>query len=284
CYGTLAADDKRREDFLLDEHRLSKAFSLVAHLPNCRAHADEVAFYQLIRKQVRKLNPQAHKSIEDLERAVRDLLDESISAQPTVDIFAVAGLEKPDISILDERFLAGFPEHENQDLQVRLLHKLMQDELYLRRRQNLGRYRSFKTMLDEAITKYNNGSVQAADVIAAMVEIRQRQQADEQRKATLGITDEELPFYDVIVQGAAQGLPTDNQWIAELVHEVVAAIRNNVKVDWTKAHRKDVHASVQSAVSRVLRHRRIRGEAFQFLLNRLMQQAQASYEDWPLAV
>jgi type I restriction enzyme R subunit len=236
----------------------------------------------MIRKQVRKLTPKAKQGGEDLDRAVQDLLDESVAAQPTVDIFAVAGMDKPDISILDDQFLAGFRQQKNQDLQMRLLAKLVNDELHTRRRQNISRYRSFKQMLDDAITRYNNGSIQAADVVAVMVEVRQQQEADEQRKAALGLTDEELAFYDVITQGAEQHISTDNEWIADLVRDVVAAVRKNVRVDWTRAHRNDVYASVQSAVSLVLRRRKIKGEQFQFLLNRLMNQAEERYADWPL--
>jgi type I restriction enzyme, R subunit len=170
CYGTLL-DEQAREDFLADEHRLSKAFSLIAHLPAGRDHADEVAFCQMIRGQLRKLNPLGHSGREDLERAVRDL----------------------------------------------------------------------------------------------------------------GLSDEELALFDVVRLGAEVGLPGENEWIAALVHDVVRAVRANLKVDWTKAHRKDVQAGVESAVKLVLRRRRIKGEQFQFLLHRLMQQAEASYEDWPLA-
>ncbi len=251
--------------------------------PEVSPHLDEVAFYQMIRKGLRKLSPEARKSVDDLNHAVQDLLDESITAQPTVDIFAVAGLEKPDISILDEKFLAGFKAQANQDLQARLLARLMQDKLHQRRRQNLAQYRSFKQMLDETITRYNNGAIQAADVVQVMIEIRQQQLANDRRKAELGLDDEELAFYDVIMHGAPQGLPTGDEWIAELVRDVVDAVRSNLKVDWTKAHRRDVYASVQSAVSRVLRQRRIKGEQFAFLRKQLMKQAEAIYEDWPMA-
>src|SRR6266508_399623 len=123
--------------------------------------------------------------------------------------------------------------------------------------------------LMQAIARYNNGAIQAADVVAVMAE--------------LGLSDEEIAFYDVIAHGAPQGIPTENEWIADLVREVVAAVHSNVKVDWTKAHRRDVYASVESAVKRVLRRRLIKGEQFRFLLARLMEQAKASYEDWPLA-
>ena len=116
-----------------------------------------------------------------------------------------------------------------------------------------------------------------------MVEIRQQQLRDEQCKQALGLSDEELSFYDVVCQGAQAGIPSDDAWIAGLVHQVVEAVRGNLKVDWTQAHRRDVHASVQSAVNRVLRKNYIRGEAFTFLQRRLMQQAEATYEQWPLA-
>jgi type I restriction enzyme R subunit len=283
CYGTLADDEGLNEDFLQEEHRLSKAYSLISHLDVGETHADEVAFYQMLRRQVRKLTPTAQRSMEDLERAVQDLLDESISADPAVDIFAVSGLKTPDISILDEEFLAGFKQQENQNLQLRLLEKLMRDDLHQRQRQNVMQVRSFRQMLDEAITQYNNNVIQAADVVEVMVKIREQQQANERRKQELGLSDEELAFYDIIAMGAPEGLPTENEWLAGLVRDVVQAVKKNLKVDWTRAHRKDVYASVESAVKMVLRRRRIKGEQLRFLQNRLMKQAEALYEDWPMA-
>lgn len=283
CYGTLADDASLREDFLHEEHRLSKAYSLVSHLLAGRDNTDEVAFYQLIRKQVRKLDPTARKGMDDLDRAVQDLLDDSIAAQPAVDIFRVAGLERPDISILDDEFLAGFYSQNKQDLQVRLLQKLLHDELDARQRQNVMQVRSFKQMLDDAITRYNNHTIQAANVVQVMVEIRKQWAANQQRKRELGLSDEELAFYDVIVMGDAVSITTDNEWIASLVREVVKVVRSNLQVDWTQAHRKDVQASVESAVKMVLRRRQVKGEQFAFILNRLMKQAEALYKDWPLA-
>jgi len=281
CYGTLA-DEQLREDFLAEEHRLSKGYSLVMHVPTARAHAEEVAFCQMIRKQLQKLDPKVKQGLETQDRAVRDLLDDSISAQPAVDIFAVAGLDKPDISILDEKFLAGFKQQKQQDLQARLLERLMRDDLEVGKRRNLARYRSFRQMLDEAITRDNNRTIQAADVVAVMVEIRQQQLEDERRKQALGSNDEELAFYDVVALSAEVVPPHDDEWIAGLVREVTASIKTNLKVDWTRAHQSAVYASVQSAVGRVLRRRGIRGEAFEFLRQRLMLQAKAMYEEWPM--
>jgi type I restriction enzyme R subunit len=285
CYWTLAGDEQHKEDFLAEEHRLSKAYSLIKHLAAGQTNQEEVAFYQMIRQQLNKLTPQAKQGVNQLERAVRDLLDESITAKPAVDIFTVAGLDKPNVSILDDKFLAGFGERQpgQQELQVRLLAKLMQDELYRQRKQNLVRYRSFKEMLDKALADYNSRTIEAQQVVEVMVQIRQQAQADEQRKSDLNLSDEELPFYDVIALGQDIGLHQSDDWIASLVRDVVAAVRKNLHVDWTQPHRSNVHAAVESAVSQVLRKRGIKGEQFAFLRQRLMKQAEASYGEWPLA-
>ncbi|MFQ5341995.1 MAG: type I restriction endonuclease subunit R, partial [Anaerolineae bacterium] len=282
CYGTLAPDEETRDHFLTEEKRLSKAFSLVKHLDVGRQHTEEVALYQLVRRQLRKTEPQQTMQMRQLEGAVQDLLDESITAQPAVDIFRVAGLDRADISILDDEFLAGFKPGATTDLQLKLLEKLLEDEIRLRRRSNLAKYRSFQEMLEDALRRYHNNTIQAADVVRVMVEIRRQMLEDDRRKSELGLTDEELAFYDAITYGEEAGLVQDIDFLAELVQEVVEAIKRNLQVDWTRDHRQDVYAGVQSAVKLVLRKRRIRGEQFRFILRRVMQQAEAGYEDWPM--
>ena len=281
-YGALVQDEQHKDDFLSDEYQLSKAFSLVKHLPTGQQNTEEVGFYQLIRKQLRKLDAAASQQTRQFEGAVRDLLDDSVTAQEAVDIYAVAGLDKPDVSILDETFVAGHkddPQREN--LQVQLLHKLLNDEIERRRRKNIERYRSYKEMLEEALRKYNNRVITAREVIAIMRKIRQEQHADAQRQQTLGLNDEEIAFYDVIVLGEDLNLHQTDEWVADLVRQVVKAVRSNLEVDWTKPHRSSIEAAVQSAVGGVLRRNKIRGEQLRFLRKRLIEQAKAIYERWP---
>lgn len=284
-YGTLIADEQHKDDFLSDEFKLSKAFSLIKHLPVGQDNTEEVGFYQLIRQQVRKLDAATSQHTRQFESAVRDLLDDSITAQPAVDIYAVAGLDKPDVSILDDKFVAGHGQDEGKEnLQVRLLAKLLTDEIEARKRKNIVRYRSYKEMLDDALKKYNNRAITAQEVIDVMRDIRRRQQAETQRQTELGLNDEELAFYDVIVLGDDIDLHQTDEWIADLVRQIVKAVRNELEVDWTKPHRSNVEAAVQSAVGRVLRRNKIRGEQLTFLRTRLMKQAKATYERWPMVV
>jgi type I restriction enzyme R subunit len=283
-YGSLLGDEAHRRDFLDEEYRLTKAYSLIKHLPEGRANTDEVAFYQLVRKQLNKLEAGVSHRARQFEGAVRDLLDDSIAAQPTVDIFAVAGLAKPDVAILDEQFLIDAKDAPHENLQARLLAKLLDDDLRRRNRTNQTRYRSYKAMLDEALAKYNNRTFQINDLIETMRDIRQRQQAEQQRQTELGLSDDEMAFYDVLVMGDDIDLHLTDERIAQLVREIVAAVRSKLEVDWTKAHRSDIHARVQSAVARVLLKNGIKREQLQFLRARLMKQAEVSYERWPVAV
>ncbi|MCG3208392.1 MAG: hypothetical protein FOGNACKC_01996 [Anaerolineae bacterium] len=281
-YGTLVQDEPHKDDFLNEEIKLSKAFSLVKHLTAGQQNTEEVGFYQLIRQQLRKLDAVTSQQTHQFEGAVRDLLDASVAAQAAVDIYAVAGLDKPDVSILDETFAVGHGDDQpRENLQVQLLHKLLNDEIERRRRKNIERYHSYKEMLEDALKKYNNRVITATAVIAVMRKIRQEQQAEVQRQQALGLNDEEIAFYDVIVLGEKINLHQSDEWIADLVRQVVKAVRSKLQVDWTKPHRSNIEAAVQSAVSTVLVKNKIKGEQFLFLRQRLMTQARSTYERWP---
>ena len=152
------------------------------------------------------------------------------------------------------------------------------------RRRNIVRYRSYKDMLEDALRQYNNRTITAQEVVEVMRQIRGEQQAEVQRQHKLGLNDEEIAFYDVIALGEEVDLHQTDEWIADLVRQVVKAVRDNLQVDWTKPHRSNIEAGVQSAVGRVLRRNQIKGEQFNFLRARLMKQAKATYERWPVVM
>ena len=279
-YAHFGVSDERRDTFLLAEKRLSSAYSLVKHLPDCMAKADEVALYQIVRGGVKKTLPGRGAEVKG-EQAVKDLIDRSIASEGIIDIFQAAGLPKPDISILDERFLEEYKSKPHENLRLKLLEKLLLDEIELRKRENLKKYGSLREALVEVLRRYHNNAITAAEVLQAMVNIRQTIVTADQRKAETGLTDEELAFYDAIA-GLGEGV-YDQPFMAELVREVVQAVRNNLRVDWTKPHRADVRAGVMASVKMVLRRKRVRREQLDFILSRVMEQAEALYEGWPVA-
>ncbi len=279
-YGVLTDDEERLNAFLLAEARLSRAFLLVKHLDDCRAYADELVFFQQVRKQVLKALP-GWRPTAEVDKAVRDLVDDSITASGVVDIFKVAGLEQADLSILDDEFLQTFKNRPNENLRMKLLEKLLGDEIRLHEKKNLAQARSLRELLEKTLTKYHNRLIDVAAVIQEMIQIRADLKKSHQRAEDLGVTEEELAFYDALASNL--GSVYDDQFIKELVHDVVASVKRNLKVDWTAPHRDDVRASVRSAVKRTLRSRGVKPEHFDRLLDVVMEQAVASFAAWPVA-
>jgi type I restriction enzyme R subunit len=202
AYGCLADDEARRDRFLQAEARFTCAFLLVKHLAECHGYADEVIFYQRVRQQIVKAVA-GRKPPRDVERAVRDLVDDSIEPEGVVDIFQAAGIERPDISILDEAFLQTFRDRPHANLRLALLQRLVEDEILARRRRNLARARSFQALLEATLQKYHNRLIDAAEVVQVMLQIRHEMEADEGRAKALGLSDEELAFYDAVAQNFA---------------------------------------------------------------------------------
>lgn len=253
---------------------------LVKHLDDCRALADEVIFYQRVRKQITKALP-GKKPKHDLESAVRDLVDDSIESDGVIDIFKAAGIDKAGISILDENFLQTFKDKPYENLRLKLLEKLLRDQIRLRLSRNVTQAKSFKELLETTLQKYHQRVIDAAAVIKAMIQIREEMKTDDARASELGLDTEEVAFYDAVSQHADKIY--DQKFLCELIHDVVQTIKRNLKVDWTQPHREAVKAEVRAAVRRVLRKRKVKKEDFGMLIEHIMMQAEALYGDWPTA-
>ncbi len=276
----LAAQDELRDVFLQAEIRLSSAFLLVKHLDDCRAFADEIIFYQRVRNQMLK-TVHGRNLGRALDSAVQDLVDDSLQPQGVVDIFKAAGIDKPDISILDDTFLQTFKDHPPESLQVKLLERLLADEIERRRRSNLTRARSFKATLEQTLYSYHNRLIDAKAVIEQMIALKKEMEVSAQHAQELGLSGEEMAFYDAIAGNFMTVY--DQELLCSLVHDVVQVVKRNLKVDWTEPHRDDVRSAVRSAVRRVLARRGIRQQDLEPLLGSVLVQAEALYADWPLS-
>lgn len=279
-YGHLTSDDDLRDHFLDAELRLTTAFLLVKHLADCRTFADEVVFCQRVRKQLFK-TIKGRGPARDIEKAVRDLVDDAVESEGVVDIFKAAGIARADISILDDNFLQTFKDRPLPDLRLKLLEKLLADEIHMRAKGNLAKAKTFRELLEATLQKYHNRLIDAAAVIRAMLEIKKDMEASDQRAAQLGLAEDELAFYDAVAANYESVYGVD--FLKGLIHDVVQSIKRNLKVDWTEPHREDVKAAVRAAVRRVLTKQGIKAEDFERLLPVLMAQAEALYAEWPIA-
>ena len=166
------------------------------------------------------------------------------------------------------------------NLRLKLLEKLLADEIQLREKKNLAQARSFRELLETTLQKYHNRLIDAAAVIQAMIQIRKDMEESDQRAADLGLSSEELAFYDAVAANYDNIYGTD--FLKDLIHDIVQTVKRNLKVDWTEPHREDVKAAVRAAVKRVLRSRGVKPDDFEPMLVYILRQAEALYANWPV--
>ena len=154
--------------------QLSQAFALAVPHPETRRIRDDVVFFQAVQSVLIKRAAAAARPEEELDHAVRQLVSRAVASEGVVDIFAAAGLDKPDISILSDEFLAEVRGMPHRNLAVELLKKLLKGELAVRRRKNLVQARSFAEMLEQTLRRYQNRAIEAAQVIEELIELARK--------------------------------------------------------------------------------------------------------------
>ncbi|RLB95540.1 MAG: DEAD/DEAH box helicase [Deltaproteobacteria bacterium] len=231
---------------------LSKAFALAVPHEEALAIRDEVGLFQEIRASLVKATvSDSEKSLEEMETAIRQLVSRAVSSTEVVDIFAAAGLDKPDISILSDEFLAEVQQLPQRNLALELLKKLLNDEIKTRMRKNVVQARSFAAMLEEAINKYQNRAIEAAEVIEELIKLAKEMREAQKRGENLGLSDDEIAFYDALeVNDSAVKLLGDDT-LKLIAQELVNSVKRSVSVDWTK--RENARAQIRVMVKRILR-------------------------------
>jgi type I restriction enzyme R subunit len=198
-----------------------------------------------------KRAPGDQRPEEELDHAVRQIISRAVTPEGVVDIFAAAGLEKPDISILSDEFLAEVKGLPQRNLAVELLQKLLKGELSKRRQKNVVQARSFAEMLEQSLRRYQNRAIEAAQVIEELIELAKEMRAASARGESLGLTDDELAFYDALETNDSAVKVLGDETLRAIARELVATVRNNVTIDWTM--RENVRAQLRVYVRRILR-------------------------------
>ena len=230
---------------------LSQAFALAVPHEEAIRIRDDVAFFQAVQSALAKRAAGTGKPEEDLNHAVRQLVSRAVASEGVIDIFAAAGLERPDISILSDEFLAEVRGLPQRNLAVELLRKLLTGELSTRRRKNVVQARSFAEMLERTIRKYQNRAVEAAQVIEELIQLARDLREADARGEALGLTDDELAFYDALETNDSAVSVLGDEMLRGIARELVETVRGNVTIDWTL--RENVRANLRRLVKRILR-------------------------------
>jgi type I restriction enzyme R subunit len=246
--------DDGQNRFVQAVTELSKAFALVATHDDAVKIREEVAFFQCLRAQFAKLGGGGGgggPTQEDLDAAVRQIISRSVASDEVIDIFAAAGMERPDISILSDEFLAEVRDMPQRNLALEVLRKLLSDEIKARTRKNLVQSRSFAEMLEKSIKKYQNRSIDAAEVISELVELAKEMRAAQDRGEQLGLTDDEIAFYDALEVNDSAVKVLGDETLRTIARELVDSVRRNATIDWTV--KESVRAKLRVLVKRILK-------------------------------
>ena len=247
----ILAQENGKDRCVTAVRELSQAFALAVPHEEAIRIRDDVAFFQAVQSALAKRAAGTGKPEEDLNHAVRQLVSRAVASEGVIDIFAAAGLEKPDISILSDEFLAEVRGLPQRNLAVELLRKLLTGELSTRRRKNVVQARSFAEMLERTIRKYQNRAVEAAQVIEELIQLARDLREADARGEALGLTDDELAFYDALETNDSAVSVLGDETLRGIARELVETVRGNVTIDWTL--RENVRANLRRLVKRILR-------------------------------
>jgi type I restriction enzyme R subunit len=198
-----------------------------------------------------------------------------------VDIFAAAGLQKPDMSILSDEFLAEVRGMPQRNLAVELLRKLLSGEIHTRRRKNMVQARSFAEMLEHSLRRYQNRAIEAAQVIEELIGLAKDMRAANTRGEALGLSDEELAFYDALEVNDSAVQVLGEPTLKTIARELTESVRRNVSIDWTV--RENVRAQVRVRVKRILRKNGYPPDKQEHATQTVLEQAEVLSHEWAAA-
>jgi type I restriction enzyme R subunit len=257
---------------------LSQTFALAVPHEEALRIRDDVSFFQAVQAVLAKRAPGDTRLEEDLDQAVRQIISRAIAPEGVVDIFAAAGLQKPDISILSEEFLAEMRGMPQRNLAVELLQKLLKGEVAKRRDRNVVQARSFAEMLERTIRRYQNRSIEAAQVIEELIALAKEMREAGMRGEALGLNDDELAFYDALETSDSAVIVLGDDTLRKIARELVDTVRRNVTIDWTM--RENVRAQMRVLVKRILRKYGYPPDKQETATQTVLEQAAALSANW----
>jgi type I restriction enzyme R subunit len=274
----ILAQENGKERYLQAVMDLSRAFALSVPNEEALRIREDVRFFQMVRTALLKKSEVDRTPSGDLDSAIRQIVSRAVASEGVVDIFAEAGLRKPDISVLSDEFLDEVKGMTRRNLAVDLLQKLIKGEISTRRHQNMVQARSFAGMLEETIRRYQNRAIEAAQVIEELVALAKEIREANARGEELGLTEDELAFYDALETNDSAVKILGDETLRAIAQELVETIRNNVTVDWTL--RESVRANMRIKVRQVLRKHGYPPDKAQKATDTVIQQAELLSEEW----
>jgi type I restriction enzyme, R subunit len=262
---------------------VSKAFSLCGTLDEAVALRREIAFFSAIKAAINKFTTVDKKrTTEDKNSALKQILDNAIVADGVADIFALAGLDKPNIGLLSDEFLEDVRQMKTKNLAVELLEKLLRDEIKARARNNVVQEKKYGDRLLETLRKYHNRAIETAQVIEELIQMAKEFQAVLEREAALGLGHDEIAFYDALANNESAVRELGDDILKKIAIEITEKLRASTTVDWQV--RESVRARLRILVRRTLQRWKYPppGPGEKDAVELVLQQAEVLSNNWSI--
>jgi type I restriction enzyme R subunit len=258
---------------------MAKAFTLCCTLDDAKAVREEVAFFQGVKVILTKRDITAQRRTDEArDFAIRQIINSAVVSESVVDIFDAVGLDKPNIGLLDDEFLAQVRNLPEKNLAVELLERLLEGEIKSRFASNVVQDKKFSEMLTNVITRYQNRSIETAQVMEELVAMAKKFREAASRGDELGLTEDEVRFYDALANNESAVRELTDETLKKIAHELTENLRQNLSVDWSE--RESVRAKLRLMVKRILRKYKYPPDMQDAAVELILQQAQALGDRW----
>ncbi len=257
---------------------LSKAFALAVPHEKALAIKDDVGFFQALRAYMSKITIKSGPQEEDYDLAIRQIVSESVASGEIIDVFKAAGLESQNISVLSDEFLEEVRGLNKPNVAFEILKKIIDDEIKVYMRKNLVKGQSFADMLERTIKKYQNRTIEAAQVITELIKLAKDIRQETERGKESGLSDDEIAFYDALADNESAKLELGDDTLKKISKELVDLMRKNATVDWTA--RESVRARMRIYVKKLLKKYNYPPDKQEGATQLVLLQAETIGKDW----
>jgi type I restriction enzyme R subunit len=270
-------DGKKR--FADNALAMSKAFTLCCTLEEAKAVREEVAFMQAVKVILTKRELSDKKRTdEERELAIRQIISSAVVSEQVVDVFDAVGLDKPNIGILDDSFLAEVRNLPERNLAVELLERLLEGEIKSKFSSNLVQQKKFSELLCNVIQRYQNRSIETAQVIEELIEMARKFRDAANRGEQLGLSEDEIKFYDALANNESAVKELSDETLKKIAHELTENLRKNISVDWSQ--RESIRARLRIMVKRILKKYKYPPDLAEEAVELVLKQAETLGETW----
>ena len=258
---------------------INKAFSLCSTLDEAKTLHKEIAFYSAIKAVISKHTSVDRKlSQAEKDSTLKQILDNAVVADGVADVFALCGLDKPNIGLLSDEFLEDVKQMPYRNLAVELLEKLLNDGIKAKTRNNVVQEKRFSDRLQETLRKYNNRAIETSQVIEELIQMAKEFQAEMEREASLGLNPDEIAFYDALANNESAVRELGDDTLKQIAREITEKLRKSTTVDWQV--RDSVRAQLKILVRRTLQRWKYPPDKAAEAIELVMRQAETLSNAW----